>query len=229
MSPGVGGLIITIDGPAGSGKSSTAREVAQRLSFKHLDSGALYRALTYGLIEAGVVEEEWADLTVRELRGLGITLESTKTGFEVRLGGRLLVDELRSVEVTDRVSLLAGLPSVRECLIGLQREAGSGGFLIVDGRDMGTVVFPEAELKVYLIADLKERARRRLLENGREVFDDTDLAEEASALEERDDLDSGRAISPLKSPPGAVEIDTTNLSFEEQVSVIVELANELTL
>ena len=81
MSPGAGGLIITIDGPAGSGKSSTAREVAQRLSFKHLDSGALYRALTYGLIEAGVVEEEWADLTVRELRGLGITLESTKTGF----------------------------------------------------------------------------------------------------------------------------------------------------
>ncbi len=229
MRSEIEGPVVTIDGPAGSGKSSTAREVARRLTFRHLDSGALYRGLTYALIEAGVLEAEWANLAVKELHALGLTLESTKTGFEVRLTGQLLVDELRSVEVTDRVSLLARVPAVRECLIGLQREAGSGGGLIVDGRDMGTVVFPEAELKVYLDADLRERARRRLLESDREVLHDVDLAEEALALEERDDLDSRRAISPLKCPPGAVRIDTTHLSFEEQVSVIVELVNELTV
>lgn len=229
MRSGLEGLVVTIDGPAGSGKSSTAKEVARCLSFRHLDSGALYRGLTYALIEAGVPEAAWTNLTVKELRALGLTLESSKTGFEVRLTGQSLVDELRSVKVTERVSLLACLPAARECLIGLQREAGSGGSLVVDGRDMGTVVFPEAQLKVYLVADLAERARRRLLESDREVFGEVDLTEEALALEERDNLDSIRAISPLKCPSGAVEIDTTYLSFKEQVSVIVELVNELTL
>ena len=220
---------MTLDGPAGSGKSTTAKAIARRLGLRHLDSGALYRALTFALLEAGVPEERWATLGVGDFRALGVSMVPTGGGFEVRLAGRRLVGELRSTEVTDRVARLARLPAARACLIDLQRTAGERGRLVADGRDMGTVVFPDADLKVYLVADLEERARRRLRETDATEPGEGALASQIGAIRDRDSIDSGRDVSPLRRPDDAIEIDTTDLSFEQQVDAIVELVSRLTL
>ncbi|HUF75537.1 MAG TPA: (d)CMP kinase [Longimicrobiales bacterium] len=221
------GPVVTLDGPAGSGKSTTAKAVASRLGLRHLDSGALYRALTYALQEAGVPEERWERLEVGDFRGLGVELAANEGGFEVRLGDRVLTNELRSARVTSRVALLARLPAARACLLDLQRAAGEHGRLVADGRDMGTVVFPDADLKIYLVADLEERARRRLRDEGQGEPTEEALAEQVSSIQDRDRIDSAREISPLRSPDDAVEIDTTGLSFEEQVEAIVERVRRL--
>jgi len=222
------GPVVTLDGPAGSGKSTTAREVARRLGFRHLDSGALYRALTFALLDAGVPESRWPELHAEELRVLGVSLAPTDGGFEVRVGARALTAELRSKEVTQRVATLARVGAARSCLLELQRKAGERGRLVADGRDMGTVVFPDAEVKIYLVADLEERARRRLRESG--VHEPTPelVAVEVDAIHARDRKDSGRDISPLRPADGSVEIDTTGLSFEEQVERIVDLVRRTT-
>lgn len=219
--------MVTLDGPAGSGKSTTAREVARRLGFRHLDSGALYRALTYALQEAGVEEERWERLGVDDFRRLGVELGATEDGFQVRLGDRVLTDELRSTRVTGRVALLARLPAARACLLDLQRAAGEHGRLVADGRDMGTVVFPDADLKIYLVADLEERARRRLRDEGQSDPTAEALSEQVRAIRDRDGIDSARDISPLRRPRDAVEIDTTGLSFDDQVEAIVERVQAL--
>lgn len=229
MKPGREGPVVTLDGPAGSGKSTTAKAVARRLGLRHLDSGALYRALTYALQEAGVPEGRWEELDVDHFLALGVELSATEQGFEVRLAGRVLREELRTPRVTDRVALLARLPAARTCLLDLQRSAGAHGRLVADGRDMGTVVFPDADLKIYLVADLEERARRRLREVGTDDPSAEVLAEQVGAIRDRDRIDSARDVSPLRRPDDAVEIDTTGLSFEEQVDAIVERARRLTL
>ena len=220
--------VITLDGPAGSGKSTTAREVAKRLAFQHLDSGALYRALTFALLSSDIPEESWPDLSPDELDQFPIHLEHTPDGLKVLLGDQILTDELRTPEVTARVSPLSAFPSVRSWLLEAQRRAGRNGGLVADGRDMGTVVFPGAEVKVYLTADLPERARRRFLEReGRDSTPD-EVAREAEKIQERDTRDSGRAVAPLKKPVGALEVDTSELSFEEQVQVIINHVIALT-
>lgn len=220
--------VITLDGPAGSGKSSTAREVARRLAFLHLDSGALYRALTFALLSSDIPEEEWSELTPRELERFPIRLRRTPDGLVVYLGDRALVDELRSPDVTDRVSPLSALPAVRSWLLEVQRRAGREGGLVADGRDMGTVVFPDAEVKIFLTAKLEERARRRFLE--REGRDPTgrELAAEEEKIRTRDNRDAARAVAPLKRPREALEVDTTGLTFDEQVQVIVDHIKVLT-
>ena len=228
MSEARRGPVVTLDGPAGAGKTSTAKEVARRLGLRHLDSGALYRALTFALLEAEVPEERWPELSVEELRALDVAQVGRGEGYEVRVGPRVVEDELRTPEVTSRVSVLARVPAVRECLLELQRAAGAEGGLVADGRDMGSVVFPDAEVKVFLVADLEERARRRLLQGGKGTEDGERVAAEAAAISSRDEQDAGREISPLRKPEGAVEIDTTGLAFEEQVDAIVSLVERLT-
>ena len=223
------GPIITLDGPAGSGKSSTAKAVAKRLGFRHLDSGALYRALTLGLLRSRVEETDWENVSEQEFTNLDINLETYENGFQVLIRGKAVDSELRTPEVTDRVSFVASLPASRQSILGLQRKAGEDGGLVADGRDMGTVVFPYAELKIYLIADLEERAMRRLREMGENSPDDLGLAQQARALDTRDQSDSQRTISPLKKAEDAIELDTTDLAFEEQVQAIADLAHRLTL
>ncbi len=217
------GPVVTIDGPAGSGKSTTAREVARRLGFRHLDSGALYRALTFALLESGRTPETWGSLTENDVRRLGVRATPTHHGFEVRVGDRLLDAELRSQRVTAHVSPLARIPAVRAGLLGLQREAGRDGSLVADGRDMGTVVFPDAAVKVFLRADLHERARRRILERTGRPGSEPEIAREAGEIAARDKRDSEREVSPLRRPDDAFDLDTTRLSFEEQVRAVVEL------
>lgn len=220
--------VITLDGPAGSGKSSTAKEVARRLGFLHLDSGALYRALTFALLSSEIPEERWPELSPQELDKFPIHLEKTPKGLLVLLGNRPLVGELRTPEVTERVSPLSALPAVRSWLLEVQRRAGREGGLVADGRDMGTVVFPDAEVKIFLTADLTERARRRFLEReGREPRE-SELSNEAEKIQARDTRDSGRAVAPLRKPEDAIEVDTTSLTFEGQVEVIINHIKVLT-
>jgi len=138
--------VITLDGPAGSGKSTTAREVARRLGYRHLDSGALYRALTFALLSSGIREEEWPLLPREAFDQFNIWLRPAGTRLQVLLGDQVLEEELRTPEVTARVSPLSALPAVRAWLLEAQRQAGRDGALVADGRDMGTVVFPDAEV-----------------------------------------------------------------------------------
>lgn len=221
------GPIVTLDGPAGSGKSTTAKAVAARLGFRHLDSGALYRALTLALLESDVPESGWNSLSEEDMRALEVSVAATDSGFAVVVSGRVVDAELRIPEVTSRVAHLASLAPTRACLMTLQRSAGEHGDLVADGRDMGSVVFPDAEVKVYLVADLLERARRRLRDEGVEEPDDDDVTKQSSAIAERDRHDSEREHSPLRMPEGAHLLDTTWLTFAEQVQSIVALVDAL--
>jgi 3-phosphoshikimate 1-carboxyvinyltransferase len=221
------GIVVTLDGPAGSGKSTTAQGVAQRLGLRHLDSGALYRALTLAILDSGIPEEEWGELSDQHLESLDIRLEADDGRFRVVLGGRDPGEDLRSPRVTSRVAAVAAIPAVRRRLLGLQKGAAELGGLVADGRDMGTVVFPDADLKVYLTASLEERARRRLLQEGREA-DPGSVAAEATRIQARDASDAGRTASPLRRPEGALVVDTTELDFEAQVERIVQAARGLT-
>jgi cytidylate kinase len=218
---------VTLDGPAGSGKSTTAREVAERLGFVHLDSGAIYRALTVALLGSGRPRDTWAELTKEDLQDIPIRVEVRGAELLIFLGDVRLTSELRTPEVTAHVSVAASVPAVRARLLGLQRQAGEGGGLVADGRDMGTVVFPDAELKVFLVADLEERARRRLVQDGIPNPGPEEVREEADRIRHRDAADSGRAVSPLRQPDGALVLDTTTLSFEEQVTRIESAARAL--
>lgn len=219
--------VVTIDGPAGSGKSTTAKEVARRLGFRHLDSGGLYRALTLALQEAGTPRHEWPGLTEDQLRALPVRVSSDEADFAIEVGGRRVKEELRSAEVTADVAFLSSLPASRACLLRLQRSAGEQGCLVADGRDMGSVVFPDADVKVYLVAELTERARRRLREGGVDEPTAEDVQAQSGVIAERDRHDSEREHSPLRKPVDAHLIDTTRLDFEEQVETIVGLVEAL--
>lgn len=212
--------VVTIDGPAGSGKSSTAREVARRLDFRHLDSGAVYRALTLALLEADVPEDSWADEGLARLQEVDVRLEPAAGHFRVLLDGRDPGESLRAPRVNERVSHLAAVAGIRERVVGPLREATRDGGVVADGRDMGTVVLPDADLKVFLTASLVERARRRILQEGREPSDAA-VEREAHELERRDRMDRERDVAPLRKPAGAIELDTTALTFSQQVERIV--------
>jgi cytidylate kinase len=220
--------VITLDGPAGSGKSTTAKEVARRLGYRHLDSGALYRALTFALLAEGIDEDRWAFLSKEELGRFRIRLRAVGPDLQVLLGDRVLGQELRTPRVTALVSPLSALPAVREWLLEAQRAAGEEGGLVADGRDMGTVVFPNAEVKIFLTAHLRERAARRFLEREGRGPSPGEMKEEARRIQERDQRDSTRAFAPLKMPEGALVIDTSDLSFEAQVEMIVQHVKGLT-
>ena len=221
-------MIVTIDGPAGSGKSTTAREVARRLGFRHLDSGAFYRALTYAALCAGIPEAEWDALDDARLDDLGVHAQPAGDGWALFAGEEDITGRLRSPEVNAHVSPMARVPAVRQWLHDRLRAAATASDLVADGRDMGSVVFPEAQLKVYLVADPRERARRRLLEQGKAGPTAADLDAEAARLLERDRIDSQRAVAPLIQPADAILLDTTSLSFDQQVEAVVRMARERT-
>lgn len=219
-------IVIAIDGPAGSGKSSTARAAAARLGYRHLDSGAFYRALTWAALQAGIPPEEWEGLASADLRGFDVAAYLGEGTFQVTVAGREVGAEIRTAEVNAHVSGMAAVPAVREWLLDALRAAGAGGGLVADGRDIGTVVFPNAELKVFLDCAPDERARRRLAEQGGPDPAGAEVRAEAERLGARDSLDSGRAVAPLRRAPDAVALDTTALRFAEVVERIVRLARE---
>jgi cytidylate kinase len=218
------GIVIALDGPAGSGKSSTAKAVAAELGYRHLDSGAFYRAITHAALQAGIPPERWPELTGAELDRLDVHGRPDATGYTLTVAGAEVSAEIRSAAVNAHVSRMAAVPAVRGWLMDALREAGARGGLVADGRDIGTVVFPDAELKVYLVADPAERARRRLREQGTHEPSDDEVGAEAGRLLGRDEVDSTRAVAPLARAPDAVEVDTTGLEFAAQVAEIVRLA-----
>lgn len=218
------GVVITIDGPAGAGKSTTAKAVAERLGYRHLDSGALYRGVTWAINkkqgEAGVLKE----LSRKEIDSLGLSVDWSPEGIHIVQHGQRVPDsELRSPQVTARVSEVAAWPGVRSWLLQIQRDAGNVGGLVADGRDMGTVVFPQAEVKVFLEANVEERARRRLGDKGLATPTEEDLSDEALRLSTRDTLDSEREVAPLRAAEDAVHLDTSELAFDEQVQRVIDL------
>jgi cytidylate kinase len=218
------GIIVAIDGPAGSGKSSTARAVAAELGYRHLDSGAFYRAITLAALRRGIPGERWVELEPRDLDALGVEGVARDGGYSMRIDGTDVGDAIRAPEVNAEVSRMAAVESVRDWLLSALRRAGERGGLVADGRDIGSVVFTDAELKVFLVADPEERARRRLIEQGSPEPDPLQIRAEAARLTERDHRDSSRAVAPLLRAADAVLLDTTALTFEAQVGAIVRLA-----
>ncbi|MGF1666941.1 MAG: (d)CMP kinase [Acidimicrobiia bacterium] len=209
--------VITVDGPAGSGKSTVSRAVAERLGWRHLDTGAYYRAATVAAIEAGAdVSDEEAVISALTGR------DFDQVGGAMLLDGRDISVDIRSEGVTGAVSAVAAHPRVRRLMVELQREwTGQRTGAVVEGRDIGTVVFPDAEVKVFLTADPAERARRRAVETGH-------AAEAvATAIERRDLLDSTRQASPLRPADDAIVIDTTDLGIDQVVELIIEAVSAL--
>ena len=217
-------LVVAIDGSAGSGKSTTAAEVAARMGFRHLDSGAIYRAVTLALLESGHPISEAGNVTATQLSDLEIDVRWGERGMVVRARGRRLAEgALRSERVTAIVSRVAAMPAVRAGLLELQRNAARGRGLVAEGRDMGTVVFPDAEVKVFLDARPRERARRRLLQRGTRP-DAAAIAAEADRLTRRDRRDASRSVAPLLRAEDAVLLDTTALDPDDQTDAIVRMA-----
>jgi len=229
--------VIAIDGPAASGKSSTASLVARRLGWAHLDSGALYRAITLGALDnlgergAGSGSPWSAQQIVALAEDLPVRLVLVDDVFRPEVAGVDVAQAIRSERVTQRVSEIAAIPEVRHWVNVQQREAvqAHSRGVVVDGRDIGTVVFPDAPLKVFLTASPEERARRRLAERGggqggRGGSGEAEVRREAEVLAARDRADSTRAVAPLKAAADAVLLDTTRLSLEQQVQAVVALA-----
>jgi cytidylate kinase len=215
--------IVAIDGPAASGKSSTALLVARALGFCHVDSGALYRTLTLLAQEGLGAPETWRpDAIVAAARARDVVAVPAGSALDVRLAGRSVGDAIRTEAVTREVSRVAAMPAVRDFVNVLLREAARDGGVVMDGRDIGTVVFPDAEVKVFLVADPPERARRRLIERGRPL-DAGALRAETDAIVARDGRDAGRDVAPLRPASDAVRVDTTRLSLAEQVRCVVDL------
>src|SRR3954453_22303607 len=201
-------MVVAIDGPAGAGKSTVARAVADALGFTYLDSGAMYRAVALDVLENGGSASERAGELELEL------------GDGVLANGRDVTEAIRSPEVSEAASKVATNPKVREALVEKQRELLGRGDWVAEGRDIGTVVAPDAEVKVFLTASPEERARRRAEELGTDV--DTVLRDQAL----RDAQDEGREVSPLVRAGDAVELDTTGLSIDEVVRRIVDLVGK---
>ena len=212
--------VIAIDGPAASGKSSTAQMVAEKLGFLHVDSGSLYRAATAAMLRREPDASKWSEQSVLDA-ARPIELRAARTSFYPVLEGKAMEDEIRGPAVTRAVSRVAQMPRVREWVNAKVREAAESQDVVVDGRDMGTVVFPDADLKVFLVADSRERALRRLRQRGTPTSEQV-LDDETIRIKERDARDARQTV-PAKD---AVTIDTTGLAQTEQVDQIVRLSKQ---
>ena len=213
-------FVIAIDGPAASGKSSTAQMVADKLGYLHVDSGSLYRAATAAMLRQDPNPSRWTEQSVLDAAH-PVELRAARTSFYPVLEGRAIEEEIRGLEVTRNVSRVAQMPRVREWVNAKVRETASARNIVVDGRDMGTVVFPDADLKIFLVADSRERALRRLRQRGTPTSEQI-LDDETIRIMERDARDAKQTV-PASD---AVTIDTTALTQPEQVAQIVALSEE---
>jgi cytidylate kinase len=213
-------FVIAIDGPAASGKSSTAQMVAEKLGYLHVDSGSLYRAATAAMLRNEKEASKWTEQAILNA-ARPVELRAARTSFYPVLEGRAIEDEIRGAEVTDNVSRVAQMPRVREWVNQMVRDAAKSRDVVVDGRDMGTVVFPDADLKIFLVADSRERAARRLRQRGTPTSQQM-LDDETIRITERDARDAGQTVPAADS----VVIDTTGLTQQEQVEQIVTLSKQ---
>lgn len=227
-------MIVAIDGPSGSGKSSVAREVARRCRLTYLDTGAMYRSVALACLERGVDPADDA-ATAGVARGLRIEFLPDGEGQRVLADGRDVTAQIRTPEVERAVSPVSANPAVREAMVAQQRRFGAAGDVIAEGRDIGTVVFPGADVKVFLSASPEARARRRAVQRSggdlaRGVAAEVDAEEQRTILDDlmrRDAYDSSRAASPLRAADDARRIDSSDLTFEEVVRSVISLSPEL--
>lgn len=223
-APVAGGLVVAVDGTSGSGKSSTSRGVATRLGLRYLDTGAQFRAVTWWMLRAGVDVHDAAAVAARAAEPVLVS-GTDPTQPTITVDGEDVSGPIRSDEVNAAVSPVSTVPEVRSLLLELQRgiigAALDGPGIVVEGRDIGSVVWPQAQLKVYLSADPAARAARRALEEG-----GSDVADVEASLRARDAIDSGRATAPLVRADGAVEVDTTGHTLDEVVAIVSELARD---
>ena len=219
-------MIIAIDGPAGSGKSTVARGLARRLGFTYLDSGAMYRAATLAALEDGAGLGDGESLGALAA-GLDIELRERGDDVQVLLDGRDVSEEIRTPAVTGASSEVAAHPQVRQAMLDKQRALIADGDWVVEGRDIGTVVAPDAALKIFLTAEPAERARRRAAELRRRGIE-AEADDVHRAIEQRDLLDSTRSAAPLRQADDAVEIDTTGLDADQVIDRVATLAEQAT-
>jgi cytidylate kinase len=214
--------VITIDGPAGAGKSTVARAVANAMGYRYVDTGAMYRAVALVALEQGIRLDD-GDAVGKVARKLDVEA----TAERVTVGARDITGRIRGQDVTDAVSVVAAHPAVRRALVERQRAIAKTSDVVMEGRDTGSAVAPEAEVKIFLVASSEERARRRARELGLPE-DETTLGNVRGGLDARDEQDAGRAASPFRKPVDALEIDSTGLSPNEVVAAIVAAAREVT-
>lgn len=206
--------VVAVDGPAGSGKSTVSRRLADAIGARYLDTGAMYRAVTWAVLRDGVDPQD-TEAVVKVVATVDLVLETDPSDPQVRVDGTLVDTQIRGPEVTASVSAVSAVPAVRQILVARQREIiASVPRIVVEGRDIGGVVAPDADLKVFLTASAEERARRRSREN------DTNVRATATDMARRDRLDSTRTADPLRQAPDAVVLDTTTLGIDEVVSTL---------
>lgn len=217
-------LVIAIDGPAGAGKSTVAKAIAQALNYTYVDTGAMYRALALAVLEAGIRLDD-AEAVTELAQRVRIELEPTPNGNRVLLDGADVTEKIRTPEVGAAASPVAAHAGVRQRLVEKQRAMARRGGIVMDGRDIGTVVLPNADVKLFLTASAAERARRRWLEL--QAAGHTQSLEEIQrSIEERDRRDASRAVSPLRKADDAIEIDTTKKSLEDVVRLVLDIVRK---
>tara|TARA_Y100000589_G_scaffold109205_1_gene103788 strand:- start:124 stop:795 length:672 start_codon:yes stop_codon:yes gene_type:complete len=210
-------MIIAIDGPSGSGKSTTARLLAQHLDITHLDTGAMYRVITWGLKKENI--------SISDISSVNSFLERTNISYknanEIMLNGELVSADIRKKDITSSVSAVSTLLEVREFLVKFQRKLGNEIDCVIEGRDIGSVVFPDADFKFFLTADLDVRSMRRKNEL-KKMGEDLSIDEIKASIQRRDLIDSSRKFSPLKRPEDSIVIDSTDLTIDEQIEKIIK-------
>lgn len=222
-------VTIAIDGYSSCGKSTLAKEIAKQLNYRYVDSGAMYRAVTYYMIKNGVLKDGAyiLDAVIKELPDIHIdfTFNKEKGISETLLNGVNIEKEIRTIEISKQVSPISAIPEVRTKLVSLQQEMGNKGAVVMDGRDIGTVVFPNADVKLFMTANMDIRAERRyqeLLGKGHSVnFDEV-----KESLNRRDYIDMNRDVSPLKKADDAIVLDNSELNREEQLELAIHIINE---
>jgi pantoate ligase/cytidylate kinase len=219
--------IVAIDGPAGAGKSTVARQVAQTLGLMHLDTGAMYRALTWRVLEAGIdLEDEPAIAELVSQSQINLVTDEASRAIRIWIDGEEVTQVIRSLEVTANVSFIAAVPAVRRELVKQQQRWGCKGGVVAEGRDIGTHVFPDAELKIFLTASVQERARRRQQDLKDQELQSVSLEQLEQDIRLRDVRDSTRTLAPLRKAADAIEINTDGLSIAEVTERIVSLYHQ---
>ena len=218
------GPVIAIDGPAGTGKSTATRRLADALGFVHVDTGALYRAIAFNLLERHTVIEITDDMASDLAKSIHLEfrrIEGMNPANRLFANGRDVTGSIRTNEVSMVASRISAVPGVRTALLGLQRRMGCVGKAILEGRDIGTVIFPDADVKFFLTASVEERAKRRLAELEATGSDSPSFEEVKKQIVTRDHGDTSRAIAPLKKAPDAIELDTSNMTLDQVVDSMV--------
>ena len=214
-------MIIAIDGPSASGKSTTAKGVSKKLGFTHIDTGSMYRAVTFGLsLESIMLDDRNRIMTF--LNNLDLKFDNFG---DIILNGNNVSNAIRTVEISSKVSMISAIPEIRSKMVDFQRAIAGKNDCVLEGRDIGTVVFPNADYKFYMVADINIRARRRLIDL-KKMNESTTIEEIISSIKIRDEFDSKRSHSPLKKAIDAIEIDTSLLSINQQIGKIVEIVKQ---